>query len=317
MKLKKETNKITQAAVIASIAIVLTLVFMYSFPILLVLFPTIFIVLGVKTDIKHCILSLITTSLIIGFFTDVFTALSMFIQFGILSIVIVYMMNKKFKPIEIIIGGTIVFLLSTSIIITGIGYISGVGFVDQVEMILKEASEIQMQLLPKMNMTDITTNQLENIIKTMTEFTVLIIPVMIVAFSLICTYINYWASLAILKRLGFMNITIPKFHKFRLPDNVIFGTLIIFLLSLAIRYLEIFYYDTIFLNVIILIALFYFIQGLAVIMYFLNKLKVNKFLRVIVLIIVLINMSINAFIALLGFLDALFDFRKIKREAKL
>ena len=55
---------------------------------------------------------------------------------------------------------------------------------------------------------------------------------------------------------------------FRLPNNAIMGSLVIIGAALVFRYMKILYYETIFINTIILISFVFFIQGIVVVVFF-------------------------------------------------
>ncbi|WDV45864.1 DUF2232 domain-containing protein [Clostridiaceae bacterium M8S5] len=297
MKHYEDTNKLVLSAAIIGIATILTILFINSFSIFLLLYPTVFIVLGVKADIKYCILSLVATSLLISMVTNIVIGIFIFVQFGLLAVVIAYMINKEYKLIEICIGGSVVCLLSMSVLIIAVSYVTQVDFIERVN--------VNLDIIIKFTKQDINK-----------ELTILTLPTVAILVSLIFTYVNYLLSVVILHRLKISTMTIPKFNRFRLPNNIILGTLVILILSVAIRYLKVFYYDTIFLNVMMLTSTFYFIQGLAVLMYFMKKLKVSKILVVIIVITLVLYLRASIIISMLGFIDALVDLRRLKKEAK-
>ncbi len=94
--------------------------------------------------------------------------------------------------------------------------------------------------------------QIEDFLESAFEYVLLIIPSLIIIFSLVTAYINYFISSIVLRRLGYGIVSIPRFSRFSLPNNVLLGTGIMFLGAFLLRWLKLFYYETVLLNIIAL-----------------------------------------------------------------
>jgi len=136
---------------------------------------------------------------------------------------------------------------------------------------------------------------------------------MIMIFSLIMTYINYLISVLILRKLGYGIVYIPRFSRFKLPNNILLGVGIMFLGTFLLKIFKLSYYETIFMNITLLASFVFFVQGLAVIDYKLKEKKRNLFLRLIVILFFILVLPLGTYIAFLGVLDVIFDFRKIRK----
>ena len=84
------------------------------------------------------------------------------------------------------------------------------------------------------------------------------------------------------------------------------------LTAFLIRWMNISYADSIYVNIMVLIGAFLFAQGLSVINYFLLKIKMKKFFRVLAYIFVFLTPQIILGVSTLGGIDIIFDLRKIK-----
>jgi len=292
---------------------IFVIVGLYILPIIIMLFPIPFVILGVRHGIKYNILSIVASSLVVSILIDIVTGAFVFILFGLLAILLAYMIRRKYKPTEIIVGATGVSLITTLLTINIIGYITGISFVDQINASFAEVIQMQLNMTKDMGLSSYELSQIRNIFRTTMEYMIIIIPATIIISSLFTAYINYWVSGAILKRLGHKTVPIPKFIHFRLPNNIILGTVVIFLATALTRLLKIFYYNTIFINVVILVSFVFFIQGLAVIVYLMNRVKMNKFLKGILIFLIIINIPLSFIISFIGVLDVIFDFRKLKK----
>lgn len=316
MNLNDKTTKITETAIITAIMALFIIVGLYIMPIIFLLFPVPFIILGARHDIRYSILSVIASCLIVGMLVDFFTGIFIFISLGSIALALTYMINKKYKPDKIIIAGTIISIVASVIVILIIGYITDINFMNQLETISSEILDANTEIIRNMNLAENEVSEIIDIMNQSINYTLLALPSMLIIFSLFVTYINYWVSVAILKRLGHTVIQIPKFKNFRLPENIIWGTTVIFICIAFIRYLKFFYYDTIFLNVVILSIFIFFIQGFSVIIYLMDKVKLNKILKGILIFLIIIYVPMSLLIALIGVFDAIFNFRKIGKSNK-
>lgn len=145
------------------------------------------------------------------------------------------------------------------------------------------------------------------------KYTILILPSIIMISSLVIAYINYLVSALILRRLGYGIVSIPKFSRFQLPNNILLGTGIMFLGAFILKVLKLFYYETILLNITVIVSFMFFAQGLSVIDYKLIQRKTPMLLRVFIIIVFAMLLPFGWMISILGVLDVIIDFRKLRR----
>lgn len=313
MDFNEETKKLKHIVVMTILTSILSVILSQTFPIMLIFIPTIFIVIGISSNLSYCIGSVVATTITQGVLIDIGAAVTFFMLFGLTGIIIAAMINKKQKHTEIILGGIIVNIVSVAITITFINYIYQIDLIASLEEFLR-ASYKATPIVIDMGISQLERDQIAGSI---IEYAMISMPSMVMLFATLVTAINYKFALSIMSKASNTDIKVPLFSKFRLPSNVIQGTVVIFLLSFAIRYFKILYYDTIFLNVALIASFVFFIQGVAVVIYFLNKLRVSKLLKAIIIVLLFINIVINTLIVIVGFLDSIFNFRKLNKEADL
>lgn len=313
LNLGNKTKGITEAAIITAFMTILAIIGHLMFPVIILLYPVPFIILGVKHKTKYNIYSILVSSLLIGILIDMFTGIFTFIVFGLLSIVITYMINKKYKPQQILVGSSIVTLISTLISLGVIGYITGVSFLSQINASLTENMMSQLNILKEMELPSYEMSLIKDVLLVTKEYIIIIIPAALIITSVFIVYINYWMATAILKRLGYKTVEIPKFSNFRLPSNIIMGSIVVVVAASLIRYMKLFYYETIFVNTLLLISFVFFIQGLSVIAFLLNKLRIHKIVKVIMIIVIVINVPLSLVVSILGLLDVGIDFRRLRK----
>lgn len=313
LNLNNNTRKITETAVIVGIMVVFGFFGFYGFPIINTLYPVPAIIIGVRHDIKYSFLSVLASSLIIGILLDILTGIFLFIVFGVFAVVLAHLIGKKNKPYKVIIGSTFAHLISTIIVIYILQLITGVKFADQISTFLNEAVDAQLKIFESMGFSNYEMFEAGEVFRLTINYIIAIIPSILIITSVFISYINYWISATILVRLGHNTVTKPKFIHFALPQNFIIGVGVIILATLALKYFSPTYYETVFLNLIVLGFFMFFLQGFAVILYFIGKMKINSIVKVILIVIILIYMPLSLIISLIGVVDSIFDFRKIRK----
>ncbi|KGG79572.1 hypothetical protein Y919_11225 [Caloranaerobacter azorensis H53214] len=312
LNLNNKTNAIAEAGIITALTIILALIGINIFSIVMLLYPVPFIILGFRRNIRYSILSIIVSSFMLGILIDLFTGISLMLLFGPLSVVFAHLISKKEKSYKILITTTVVFFVSVLIVILLSGYILGINFVEHMELSLNEAFKIQLNMVKNMGLTNYEMSKIKSMMHSAIDYMIATLPAALVVFSGLVAYINYLISGVLLRRIGNLNIDVPKFKYFRMPGNAILGILVIFIFTWIIKYFKIFYYQTIFLNVTFVILFILFIQGLAVLVFYLDKIKINKVIKGIILVLSIIYAPMWMFVSFIGFVDSFVNFRKVK-----
>lgn len=308
----KKTKAFTESVLIVAIMTVYILLGLNFIPIIGILYPIPFVVLGIRNGIKHNVLSILASSITVGILVDLYTGAFIFIIYGPLSIGLAYLIKKRKSSQDILSICTIISLISYLVAIRLVGKVSGINFAHQLDETFKQSLKMQIDVIKDMGLSNYEMYKVEGILKNAFDYMLLIVPSIVIAFSLFTSYLNYLISSSILRRLGYREMSTPKFSHFRLPGNIILGTFVIFLGSYLIKKFKISYYETIFINVTVLSALIFFLQGLAVISYLLNKMKLSRIPKIIIMVVITIFIPLSGFISILGLLDAIINFRKIQ-----
>lgn len=312
MNLNNKTEGVAEAGIITALTIILALIGINIFSIVILLYPVPFIILGFRRNIRYSILSIIVSSFVLGILIDLFTGVFMLLLFGPLSVIFVYLLNKKEKSHKILIITTVVFFISILIVILLSGYIFGVSFVEHMELSLNKAFKVQLDMIKNMSLTNYEMSKIKNMMGMIEDYMIAILPAALIVFSGFVAYINYLVSGAVLRRIGNRNIHVPRFKYFRMPSNSILGILIIFIATWIIKYFKMLYYHTIFLNVMIIVLFILFIQGLAVLVFYLDRKKTNKFIKGIILVLSVMYIPMWLLVSFIGLMDSLINFRKVK-----
>ena len=289
----------------------------YYLPLLIIFIPIPFVVLGIRNGLKDNIISMAITSLIVGLLLDMPSALILILAFAPLSIALNYTIKKRKKTSEIILIATISFFLSLLIIIA-IGSVSTeLGGSIESEEIWAEIIKIQTDRFKEIGMTN--TQIFENIelLEAAYEYMLITLPSILVITSLIISFLNYLVSTVISRKMGYGVLSLPRLSKFKLPDNIIMGTAIMFLSAIVMGWLDIPYHNALLLNISFLVGFIFFLQGLAVIDFLLIKAKMKIGFRIIILLMNLVIVPMGGILFFIGMFDSVFDIRKIGKRKSL
>ncbi|NMB26603.1 MAG: DUF2232 domain-containing protein [Tissierellia bacterium] len=311
----KKGNKIIEGIFVIAIATVFMLIGMYYLPLIIFLYPIFFIVLGVRNGVKYNIISLIISSLFVGLIIDNVSGIFILLIFAPLSIGLNYMIKKRRKSFEIIAISTVILLVSFLLVINIMGDMSGVSIISQLEDSFTQALNSQIEILKDMDLSAYEVLKIRDLLENAMDYVLLILPAIVIIFSLVISYLNYLISSLILRRLGYGIVSIPKFSKFKLPNNVLLGTGIMFLGAFIIKGLKLFYYETILLNITVIASFMFFTQGLSVVDYKLIEKNLGRIPRLLIILFFTIILPLGWLISFIGILDVIIDFRKLRRPA--
>lgn len=289
----------------------------YYLPLLIIFIPIPFVVLGIRNNLKDNIISMAITSLIVGLLLDMPSTLILILAFAPLSIALNYTIKKRKKTSEIILIATISFFLSL-LITTAIGSVSTeLGGSMESEEIWTEIITIQTDRFKEIGMTN--TQIFENIelLEAAYEYMLITLPSILVITSLIISFLNYLVSTVISRKMGYGVLSLPRLSKFKLPDNIIMGTAIMFLSAIVMGWLDIPYHNALLLNISLLVGFIFFLQGLAVIDFLLIKAKMRIGFRIIILLMNIVIVPMGGILFFIGTFDSVFDIRKIGKRKSL
>lgn len=282
------------------------------FPIILFLFPLAFIVIGVKFNLRESFMSILMTSLLVGIIVDPPSGIVLFAIFGPMSLLIAYGIRKRKKAVEIIIPSSIVIFVLIIISFMIFGNESGV--LDQLEEDFQSYAGMQMTRLEDMELTNIESFRIMEELENDYQDILAILPSFFIIMSVFISYINYYFSTLILRRLGLGIRDNPQFSEFSLPKNFILGTLIMFLTIYLLNRFDGVSARMIYLNVLFLVVVLFLIQGLSVLDHQLRKRRVNSIIRIIVIAMIIFAPLIISIMVIVGMVDLIFDFRKLRKR---
>ena len=290
------------------------LVGIYLFPFNLVFFPIPFIFLGVRRGIAQGMISLAVVSITILFMVDIANALLFILLFLPLVYTITEGIKNRRSSIEILGLSTAILFVSVMLFYSVTQNVTGINIMNELEESFNQVLNTQIDNFKDMGLTNFELLKTIEELRGTYRYVLWIFPVIILVASLFVSYTNYFVSVVVLRRSGLGIVSIPRFSRFKLPNNVMTGVIIMFLATFVVRSLNLSFSEPLMLNVITLIWVMFTIQGLAVIDFTFNKLGFKLPLRIFFLGLILIFVPLGTLVFLVGLMDTIFDVRKYKRN---
>lgn len=286
----------------------------YLFPFNLVVFPIPFIFLGVKRGILQGILSIVVVSITLSLIVDIPSALLFILLFVPLVYTIADGIKNRRKSTEILGLTTAILFVSILLFYSITQNITGINIMAQLEESFNQMLNSQVGLFKEMGFTNFEILKTAGQLQGTYRYVLWVFPVIILATSLFTSYANYYLSVIVLRRSGLGIISIPRFSKFRLPNNIMPGVIIMFIITYIFRAFNLSLSEPLMLNVVTLIWIMFTIQGLSVLDFMFIKLGFKLLLRMFFLVAILLLGPLGTLIFLIGVMDSIFNFRKFNRS---
>ena len=309
MNLMYDRKALIEAALMATISSFFVISFIYIpfLALLLILLPVPFLVLATRHGNRYVVFSFLITCVIVGALTGIIYPIFIVLLFGPMTLVMGYFLKRKATPYRVIGLGTLVSVFSIFIVVQLVDWVAGIYIIEELILMLQSVIDHQIGALENLDIQAISKEEL-------LSYLVIIIPGAFVVQSLLICFLNYYMTASVLKRLGVEQEELPEFSNFRWPGNIVLGSFIIFILTFATQFIEGIYAQTLLTNILLIFSFVFFLQGIAFISFFIKKTKVNKFIRMVILGIIVILSPLLTIVAIMGLVDALFDMRNLKKS---
>lgn len=309
----KIKRSIIENVVVISIMVLYIVYGMHVAPLLMVIIPLPFIVIGIRNGIENTIISMAITSLIVGVLVEIYLGMSLFLIFMPISLGITYCIKERKKVSETVLIGAGAFFISIALVFLLESKLGGLDFVKSLEQDLAQFLALQLDMMKEMGLTNYEILQTEDLLEMTYDYMIILIPSLLFVTSLVISYVNNIFSFIVLRRMGYGISRYPGFSKFKLPNNIMPGMAVMFIATFIIGKLNIPYHEALLLNITFLIGFIFFVQGLSVLDFLLKKIKIRLIFRVMIIILNVLLVPIGGIIFFIGVLDSIFDMRKIRK----
>jgi len=309
-----QTSRLTESAFIAGILLIFAIVGTLIFPFIDYIYALPAIVLAKRQDYKAAIMALVTAGVVATILLGVQAGLYYLVLYTPMASTMSYFIDKDKKPAVTIAFSGLAYLVSFIILLFIMQLFLGLNLIEYVTEAFQQSFEIQEGLFSRFDLFQDQLQQSQEMYENMMNLVIMIMPGILIATSLSMVVINYLVAQKIGKRLKAKIRPLGDFKNFRLPNNIVLGMLVIFGLTMLAGQFNIVDYDTLSANILFLFQIVFFIQGLALVRFLMDKYNVNRFLRVLIIIFVVINPAFSLVVIISGIADILFDFRKLKES---
>lgn len=314
MKKKDNIKKILIESILVISIMALYIVYGIHFlPLLIFLIPVPFVVLGIRNGFYSNIISIILTLLIAEIILGNTAGASLIVVFGPLSIAINYCIKNRKNSKQTILISTISFLVPFVGLIVLEGKIANIDFIKQIEEVFNQTLTVQIDMFKEMGMTNHKILQAVNALEMAFTQIIVLIPSFLSIFSFLVAYINYFFTNIILKKIGYGFIVSQRFSRFKLPNNILLGVVVMFLTGFLFNWIGMEYSEALLVNLTFLVGVMFMVQGLAVLDFLLIKMKIKLVFRIILIVMNILFIPIGSLIVFVGLLDSIFDMRKLRR----
>ena len=313
-----KTSSMTEAAMISGILVIFAYLSWFVLPSLMIFYPIPAIILAKRKGFKYSVLSLIVSDIIISMLLGIQTGIYFLILLTPFGIVMSYCIIKDENPYRTIMMSAMTFLLSFVAIVLATQAIMGVNFVKQMTDIFNETMIIYKDMMSNMLKSDTARldayfKQLEDMSKVMEYMLSHLLPALLIVSSVVTTALNYFIARWLGKRFKIDIRKSEGFSMFSFPRTFIIAMAVLLLLSFLMSVFNI-NVQIIQMNIFMISFFAMFVQGLAVLKFYLQKMNVSRLVMTLIIITVIIMAEAGIMLALVGIADLIFDLRKIRHK---
>lgn len=299
----EKRKQLVESAIISAIAVILVLIGYYIpiFFIMTILSSVPVIMISIRHGFGWGFWSTIVISLIAGMFIHPIYGLSYLGVLWLPAAVMGYRMKKSDTSFDPIFFGGVTTLIAIVIMVF---VVASIGKQDAMSLLVENLKIAMNEALKNIDNPAIKPKEVINMVT-------LIIPSMLINYSIMCSFFTYYIALAVLKRFKEYKDTLPSLMEFTLPGNISLGMLIMIGLTYMSSNFEFVYYKSLTENMTMVMFILLFLQGFASLSFFFTKMRISNGIRRFLLLMGFLFLS--QIIVIIGFIDALFNLRRLER----
>ncbi|QWI19713.1 DUF2232 domain-containing protein [Bacillus wiedmannii] len=299
----KNTKFITEGAALLAIYAMLLLISMYV-PILgrVVTFalPLPFILLTIRYRLSNTFV-IFTAALFITVIVSQPMNLVKTTMFGLIGIVLGYMYKKQKKPIEILMAGTLAYLIGIMLIYVASIKFFNIDLMKQMQNMLNESMAQSEKIVTAAGMP--ISKEQKELFAQFNDVLQTLFPSLLVMVSVCFSWITVMISGSVLRKLKHDVKPWPKFKDIQLPKSIVWYYVIFILLSTFIKVEPTSYLHMVFSNLYVIFALLLVIQGLTFIAFLAHSKGFTKGIPIISFIVCMFIPMLFPLVTILGIID--------------
>ncbi|PFD98993.1 DUF2232 domain-containing protein [Bacillus cereus] len=305
----KRTRLITEGAVLLAVYAVLLLTFLYVPVISMVAIfalPLPFLLFMVRYPFSNTCMLLGAAILITIIVSSPLSLVNTFMS-GIIGISLGYMYKKKKEPAEILLVGTLVYLLNFVLVYVASIQFFNIDFLKEMQDMFKQGME-QSEEIMKAAGVPISQEQ-KDLLGQFSDMLRILLPSLFVMVSLIYSWITVLIAGNVLKRLKYTVAPWPKFKDMQLPKSIVWYYVVFILLSTFMKVESDSYVYMAFSNLYAIFSLLLLFQGFSFIAFFAHAKGYAKAIPILSFIVCMIIPMLFPLVTILGIIDLGFSLR--------
>ncbi|EJS75318.1 hypothetical protein ICW_00090 [Bacillus wiedmannii] len=299
----KNMKFITEGAALLAIYAMLLLISMYV-PILgtVVTFalPLPFILLTIRYRLSNAFV-IFTAALFITVIVSQPMNLVKTTMFGLIGIVLGYMYKKQKKPVEILMAGTLAYLIAIMLIYVASIKFFNIDLMKQMQNMLNESMAQSEKIVTTAGMP--ISKEQKELFAQFNDVLQTLFPSLLVMVSVCFSWITVMISGSVLRKLKHDVIPWPKFKDIQLPKSIVWYYVIFILLSTFIKVEPTSYLHMVFSNLYVIFALLLVLQGLTFIAFIAHRKGFTKGVPIISFIVCMFIPMLFPLVTILGIID--------------
>jgi len=262
--------------------------------------PLPFILLTIRYKLSNAFV-IFTAAFLIVVFVSQPIGLVKTVVFGLMGIVLGCMYKKQRKPLEILITGSLAYLISIMLIYVASIKFFNIDFIKQIQNMFNK-SVVQSEKIASVAGMPISKEQKELFVQ-MNDILQTVFPSILVMVSVCLSWITIIISGSALKKLKHDVIPWPKFKDIQLPKSIVWYYVIFILLSTFIKVEPTSYLHMVFSNLYVIFALLLVLQGLTFITFLAHSKGFTKGVPIISFIACMFIPMLFPLVTILGIID--------------
>ncbi|PEQ28277.1 YybS family protein [Bacillus thuringiensis] len=299
----KQTKFITEGAALLAIYAILLLISMYV-PILgtVVTFalPLPFILLTIRHKLSN-VLVIFVAALFVTIIVSQPMNLVKTTMFGLIGIVLGYMYKTRKKPVEILIAGTLAYLICFVLIYVASIKFFNIDIMKQMQSVFSESMVQSEKIVSAIGMP--ISKEQKELLTQMNDILQSLFPSILVLVAVCFSWITVIISGSVLKKLKHDIIPWPKFKDLQLPKSIVWYYVIFILLATFIKVDPTSYLHMVFSNLYVIFALLLVLQGLTFISFLAYRKGFTKGVPIISFIVCMFIPMLFPLVTILGIID--------------
>ncbi|SFD15354.1 Uncharacterized conserved protein YybS, DUF2232 family [Bacillus sp. 491mf] len=305
----KRTRLITEGAVLLALYAILLLASLYM-PVLGAIFifalPLPFLIFTIRYQLSSACM-LLGAAILVTLIVSSPLSIANTLMFGVTGVILGHMYKKKKSVIEILLVGTLVYLVSFVLLYIVSVQFFNVDIVKQMQDMFKQSME-QSEKFMKMAGASVNEGQLAELKKAVNTIGVLL-PTVLAMASLFSSWITILIANRVLKRLKYTAASWPKFRDIQIPKSIVWLYVVIILLASFAKIEAGSYVEMVFLNLSTIFTFLLLFQGFSLLAFFTNAKGYTKAIPILTFVVGLFVPVLFPLMTILGIIDLGFSLR--------